>query len=77
MRHKDTLSPREQEVVDLLLLGLSYVEIARRLIIERTTVITHIGRIYDKLNISNRWELMTMRIKELEDEIKKLKEERT
>lgn len=74
MNYKKTLSNREQEIFDLLLEGLSYKEIARRLIIERCTVITHIFHIYEKLDVGSRWEIMAIRIKELEDEVKELQE---
>lgn len=77
MSYKTTLTPREIEVAELLIQGLTYLEIARRLIVEKTTIITHVLHLYQKLNIGNRWELMALRIKELEDEIKELKSKRT
>lgn len=74
MNHKKTLSNREQQVVELLLEGLSYTDIARRLVVERCTVLTHILHIFEKLDVTNRWQIMTMRIHELENEVKELQE---
>jgi DNA-binding NarL/FixJ family response regulator len=48
------LSPREREVLDLLVDGLSVDQIARRLYIAGTTTKTHVGHIYGKLGASNR-----------------------
>lgn len=77
MSYKTALTPREIEVAELLVQGLSYLEMARRLIIGRNTIMTHVLHIYQKLGLSNRYELMALRIKELEDEIKELKSKRT
>lgn len=70
---QNVLSPREYEVYKLLLLGLSYIEIARRLIVEKSTIFTHVLHIYSKLECNSRIELMGRRIKELEEEIKEIK----
>jgi DNA-binding NarL/FixJ family response regulator len=48
------LSPREKEVLDLLVDGLAITPIARRLFIAETTAKTHVAHIYDKLGASNR-----------------------
>jgi DNA-binding NarL/FixJ family response regulator len=69
---KAKLTPREVEIYNLLLEGMSYLDIARRLIIEKTTVITHIMHIYQKSGLSSRIELMRDRIKELEEEVERL-----
>lgn len=50
----ERLSGRELEVLELLAGGLSYKEIASRLPIAESTVRTHIGRIYEKLNVHSR-----------------------
>lgn len=47
----DALSPREQEVLQLLMKGFSYKMIAAELIISVETVRTHIKRIYEKLHV--------------------------
>ena len=50
----ESLTPREQEVLRLVGRGLSNEEIADRLIIGEGTVKTHIGRIFDKLDLRDR-----------------------
>jgi len=51
------LSPRENEILDLLVAGLRYKEIADRLSISIDTVRTHIRHIYDKMHVRSRGEL--------------------
>lgn len=53
---KNTLSEREREIIILLAKGMSRAEIGRLLQISTTTVATHVGTIYRKLNISSRSE---------------------
>lgn len=48
------LTPREAEVLRLLAEGLTYVEIADRLVITRRTVNAHVDSIYSKLGVNNR-----------------------
>lgn len=48
------LSPRETEVLELLVDGLAIAQIARRLYISESTTKTHVAKIYDKLGASNR-----------------------
>jgi RNA polymerase sigma factor (sigma-70 family) len=50
------LSPRENEVLQLLARGLLYKEIADQLTISTGTVRQHIHRIYEKLHVQNRTE---------------------
>lgn len=52
----DNLSPREQEVLDLLSQGFLYKEIADKLGISYETVHTYIRRIYEKLQVRTRTE---------------------
>jgi DNA-binding NarL/FixJ family response regulator len=52
----DTLSAREQEVLDLLSQGFLYKEIADKLSISYETVHTYIRRIYEKLQVRTRTE---------------------
>ncbi|WP_254562287.1 response regulator [Dyadobacter diqingensis] len=47
------LSPREKEVLDLILAGKVTKEIASQLDLKLTTVSTHKARIFEKLNVSN------------------------
>jgi DNA-binding NarL/FixJ family response regulator len=52
------LSPREREIVQLVAVGLRNKEIARRLEISEKTVKFHLGRIFDKLGVDSRTEVM-------------------
>jgi DNA-binding NarL/FixJ family response regulator len=52
------LSRREREVVSALIEGLSNREIAERLNLSRHTVKNHIFRVFEKLGVSSRFELM-------------------
>ncbi|MEO1086791.1 MAG: LuxR C-terminal-related transcriptional regulator, partial [Acidobacteriota bacterium] len=54
----ERLSGREKQVFDLLVRGLRYREIADSLFISLDTVRSHIRRIYRKLDVSSRAELM-------------------
>lgn len=53
-----SLSPRENEVLQLLAKGLLYKEIAASLSIATDTVRQHIHRIYEKLHVQNRTEAL-------------------
>jgi DNA-binding response OmpR family regulator len=48
------LTPREQEVLELIARGLPNAEIAKRLVISPKTVGTHIAHIYKKLGVRSR-----------------------
>ena len=50
------LTPREQEVLSLLALGLSNAAIARRLVVTKRTVQNHVSNIYSKLGVTSRTE---------------------
>ena len=50
----EALSPREQEVLELLARGYLYKEIAERLNISGPTVNTYIRRMYEKLHVCSR-----------------------
>jgi DNA-binding NarL/FixJ family response regulator len=49
-----TLTPREREVLDLLVRGLSNTEICRSLVISDATAKTHVARILQKLGLRDR-----------------------
>ena len=53
---REELSPREQEVLELLAQGCLYKEIANRLRISIDTVRKHLGRVYQKLHVHSRTE---------------------
>lgn len=54
------ISPREGEVVRLLLLGHSYKEIGEKLYISLPTVQTHVSRIYQKAGVNSKMELLQL-----------------
>ena len=54
----ETLSVRENEILQLLAKGLLYKEIAIKLSISTGTVRQHIHRIYEKLHVQNRTEAL-------------------
>lgn len=56
LRPRETLSPREQEVCDLLAQGLGNRAIARALFISESTTKVHIRHIFEKLGVHSRAE---------------------
>jgi NarL family two-component system response regulator LiaR len=56
------LTRREQEVLALLVKGMSNPEIAERLVISRSTVKVHISSILSKLGVSSRAEAISLAI---------------
>lgn len=58
VRGAERLSPREQEVLELLCQGVKPTNIARILFISQGTANKHIGHIYQKLGVGSRQELL-------------------
>ena len=56
---KDQLTPRERQVLALIVRGYSNAGIAAALVIEPKTVKNHINRVYGKLELNNRYEAIT------------------
>lgn len=54
----DLLSPREVEILRLIALGYTSAEIAAKLQLSRRTVETHRARIFQKLELKTRAELV-------------------
>lgn len=54
---RNTLSPREREVYELVIQRLTNREIAKLLFIEESTVKVHVHHIYDKLGVRSRLDL--------------------
>lgn len=57
------LTPREREVLELLVEGLSNPEIADRLVVSRATVKKHVSNILSKLDVTSRTEAATLAVK--------------
>lgn len=55
----DDLTPREREVLALLIAGKSNAAIAEELFISLRTVTTHLSRLYAKLEVSSRTEAIS------------------
>ena len=58
LKNIETLSPAERTVFDLYMEGYTGKEIAEKLYLSINTIKTHNKRIYDKMNVSSRNELM-------------------
>lgn len=54
------LQDREKEIAHLIINGISNQEIADILFISRSTVKTHVQKIFKKLNIQKRYQLLSM-----------------
>jgi NarL family two-component system response regulator LiaR len=58
------LTPREHEVLALMVEGLSNPEIARRLTVSRSTARAHVSNVLSKLGVSNRAEAITLALRQ-------------
>jgi len=54
------LTPREQEVLALMIEGLSNPDIADRLVVSRSTAKAHVSNILSKMGVSNRAEAIAL-----------------
>lgn len=59
----DDLTPREREVLALMVEGLTNPEIADRLSISRATATAHVSHILNKLGVSNRAEAIVLAVR--------------
>ncbi len=57
LTNENTLTPREKEIVELIIQGKKNVEIANALFVELSTIKTHINNIYKKLDVKGRKEI--------------------
>jgi NarL family two-component system response regulator LiaR len=57
------LTPREREVLDLMVEGLNNPQIGERLFISVTTVRSHVSSIFSKLGVSNRAEAVALAVR--------------
>jgi DNA-binding NarL/FixJ family response regulator len=60
---QNDLSNREMEILELLVEGLEYKEIAQRLFLSSHTVRTHIYNIYKKLHVTSKSQAVSMALK--------------
>ena len=61
---KNVLTERENEILNLLVKGLSNPEIADKLFISLTTVRNHIGHIYEKLHVHSKSQAVVKALKQ-------------
>jgi len=62
-KETETLSPREREVLALMVKGLSYKMVSRELDIALETVRSHIKKIYEKLHVHNSNEAVAIAVR--------------
>lgn len=63
--HKDLLTPRERQVLQGIVDGLSDKEISQRFDLSNLTIRTHVKNIYRKMRVHSRMQLMTQHLRGL------------
>ena len=61
--HAAALTPRQERILELLVEGLTYAEIGKRLFITESTVRFHIQRLKQRLGVANKAELIAVAIR--------------
>ena len=69
----DALTPREEEVLQLLTQGITYKGVAEKLFISETTVKTHVNNIFQKLQVKDRTQAVLYALKHGFDKKRKAK----
>ena len=69
--NKNFLSPKENEVLLLIIAGLTNSQIAKKMCVSVSTVKTYVEKIYIKLQVHNRIELLVFAVKNNIIEIEK------
>lgn len=54
------LTEREREILDMLITGRDVPAIAEKLLISKNTVRTHVKRIYQKMNVNSKQEILSL-----------------
>ena len=62
-KHKEELTPREQQIVEGMVEGLSYKLIADKLMVSVNTVCYHVKNIYRKLQVNSKAEVISKSLK--------------
>ena len=60
MLHQFNITPREREVISLLIKGYSYTQMADELVISLSTTKSHVYNIYQKTGVKNKVELINL-----------------
>lgn len=71
----ELLTAQERKVLDLIIEGLSNVEIAEQLYISEVSVKTHVNNILNKFNLKSRSQIMAAVIKDLKTQVAMLIDE--
>ncbi len=64
------ITPRHREIIDLVMQGMTNVDIGERLFIAETTVKYHLTEIYKRKSVTSRYELIALMARELDEAAK-------